>query len=36
MADTTTVVIVEEVTDLTVTNANNISVTLEESRTLLL
>ena len=35
MADTTTVVIVEEVTDLTVTNANNISVTLEESPTLL-
>ena len=28
MADTTTVVITEEVTDLTVTNANNISVTL--------
>ena len=35
MADTTTVEIVEEVTELTVSNTNAISVTLEESPTLL-
>ena len=35
MADTTTVEIVEEVTQLTVSNQNDISVTLEESPTLL-
>ncbi len=35
MADTTTVEIVEQVTNLTVTNTNSISVTLEESPTLL-
>jgi hypothetical protein len=35
MADTTTVQIVEEVTQLSVTNTNSISVTLEESPTLL-
>jgi len=35
MADTTTIEIVEEVTELTVSNQNDISVTLEESPTLL-
>jgi len=35
MADTTTVQIVEQVTDLSVTNSNNITVTLEESPTVL-
>ena len=35
MADTTSLQIVEQVTDLTVSNTNNITVTLEESPTLL-
>lgn len=35
MADTTTLQIVEQVTDLTVSNTNNITVTLQESPTLL-